>query len=341
MDKKTIKIKFIDYWSGFYTEEIEDCLIMRILRKHYNVIICDDADYVFFSTMGESHWSVPDHCVKIFQTGENLVPDFNACDYAIGFEWMNYEDRYLRFPNYLFYDDDMLYKMEHKHELPQGWDLTAEKTDFCSFMVSNHRNSKRNAAFYSLCQYKKVNSGGGYLNNIGYKVANKLEFESKHKFSLCFENGAHSGYTTEKIVQAFAARTVPIYWGDPNIDKVFNKEAFIDAYSFENTEKLVEFIEKVDSDDELYLKMLKTPALLTSSSIEDERLKFEEWLIHIFEQPLEKAYRRNRELHGKWYIERRFKLDRKANKKAIYNLKKVWLKKAYKHFLRRIKKESI
>lgn len=87
--------------------------------------------------------------------------------------------------------------------------------------------------------------------------------------------------------------------------------------------------------------MLKTPALLTSSSIEDERLKFEEWLIHIFEQPLEKAYRRNRELHGKWYIERRFKLDRKANKKAIYNLKKVWLKKAYKHFLRRIKKESI
>ena len=116
---------------------------------------------------------------------------------------------------------------------------------------------------------------------------------------MCFENGAHSGYTTEKIVQAFAARTVPIYWGDPNIGKVFNKEAFIDAYSFENTEKLVEFIEKVDSDDELYLKMLKTPALLTSSSIEDERLKFEEWLIHIFEQPLEKAYRRNRELHGR------------------------------------------
>lgn len=61
---------------------------MRILCKHYEVEVCDDADYVFFSTMGDSHWSASDDCIKIYQTGENIVPDFNGCDYAIGFKWV-------------------------------------------------------------------------------------------------------------------------------------------------------------------------------------------------------------------------------------------------------------
>lgn len=160
MLKRKIKIKFMDYWGSFYDNEMEDCLIMRILRKHYDVEICDDADYVFFSTMGDSHWGVSDYCVKIYQTGENLAPDFSACDYAIGFEWLEFGDRYIRYPNYLFYEKEMLQKMEHKHELPENWDLKKEKPDFCSFVVSNHRNPKRNEAFLELCKLKKVNSGG-------------------------------------------------------------------------------------------------------------------------------------------------------------------------------------
>lgn len=334
MQKRTVKIKFIDYWSSFYDNEIEDCLIMRILRKYYNVEICDNADYVFFSTMGESHWSVPDRCVKIYQTGENLVPDFNACDYAIGFEWMDYRDRYIRFPNYLFYNKEMLQKMEHKHELPEDWDLKKEKPDFCSFVVSNYRNPKRNEAFHKLCKYKKVDSGGRYLNNIGGKpVADKFAFESTHRFSLCFENGAHSGYTTEKLVQALAARTVPIYWGDPDVGRVFNKKAIIDAYSFENIESLVKHIKELEDDEQKYLQILREPALLpTSPCIDEELERFEKWLINIFEQPIEKAYRRNREMHGRWYIERRYKIDAKANRKAIWKNRCQLIKKVWKHF---------
>ena len=336
MSKRKIKIKFIDYWGSFYKEEIEDCLIMRILRKHYDVEVCDDADYVFFSTSGESHWSVPDRCVKIYQTGENIVPDFNACDYAVGFEWMEYEDRYIRFPNYMFYDVDMLHKMEHKHELPEGWDIAVEKPDFCGFMVSNHRNPKRNKTFHRLCEYKKVDSGGGYLNNVGHRVDDKFAFDSTHRFSLCFENGAHNGYTTEKLVQAFAARTIPIYWGDPLVGKVFNEKAMIDASSYGNMDALIERIKEIEESPELQLQILRQPALLPESpSVDDELSRFESWLIHIFEQPLERAYRRNREMHGRWYIERRFKIDTRANRQAIHNLRKQWIKKAWNHLKRK------
>lgn len=337
--KRIVKIKFLDYWSSFYEKEMEDCLIMRILRKHYDVEICEDADYVFFSTGGESHWSIPDRCIKIYQTGENLVPDFNACDYGIGFEWMDYEDRYIRFPNYMFYSLDLLHAMEQKHELPDNWDLHTEKPDFCSFVVSNPRNPKRNQAFESLCRYKKVDSGGGYLNNIGGPVKDKFAFDCTHRFSLCYENGAHNGYTTEKLVQALAARTIPIYWGDPAVGRIFNKKALIDVSEYDSFEDLVARIHELENNEEQYLLHLREPALLsTSPSIDDELKRFEKWLLHIFEQPIEKAYRRNREMHGRWYIERRYRLDRKANKSAIIQMRKQWVEKVAINLKHRIRK---
>lgn len=340
-NKRIIKIKFLDYWSSFYDEEMEDCLIMRILRKHYEVKVCDDADYVFFSTMGDSHWSVPDRCIKIYQTGENIVPDFNACDYAIGFEWMEYGDRYIRFPNYMFYDVELLHKMETKHLLPPKWDLQAQKPDFCSFVVSNHRNPKRNEAFQALCKYKKVDSGGRYLNNIGGPVQDKFAFDSTHRFSLCFENGAHPGYTTEKLVQALAARTVPIYWGDPEVGRVFNKGCMIDAYSFENTGQLIEYISYLEDTPEEYMKRLREPALASSSPSVDEELEaFEKWLLSIFERPLPDAYRRNREMHGRWYIEKRFRIDPKANADAIRRMRKERIRKVSNLILRKLKVKS-
>lgn len=302
---KTIKIQFLDFYRAFY-DNIENDLFVKILRKHFDVQISDNPDYVIFSAFGERHWKVPDRCVKIYYTGENLAPDFNACDYAMGFEYMDYQDRYRRFPIYLRYDRHLLERMEHKHELPSKWDLKTEKPDFCSFVVSNSQNKIRNKAFERLNEYKHVNSGGRYMNNIGGAVSNKLAFESRHKFSLCYENDRHDGYTTEKIMEAFAARTIPIYWGDPQISRVFNPEAFIDVSNYDSFEEVIEQIEYLDSHDDAYMKMLQTPAMLPSQmSIDSQLESFEQWFVGIFERPQEEAYRRSRVMFGKDYIKRR------------------------------------
>lgn len=334
-NKRTVKIKFVDYW-GTFPEELEDYLSYKILKKYYNVEICEDADYVFFATMGERHWGIPDTCVKIFQTGENLAPDFNACDYAIGFEWMDYEDRYIRFPTYLYYDIDMLYKMETKHLISDEWSVDKEKKGFCSYTVSNHRNEKRNATFWKLMEYKKVDSGGRYMNNIGGPVKDKFEFEKQHKFTICFENGLHNGYTTEKLVQSLAAQTIPIYWGDPLVGKVFNTKAFINANDYDSIEDVIARVKEIDEDDELYKSIIREPALLpTALSVDEEIQRYEKWLLHIFEQPLEQAYRRNREMQGRWYIERRLKLSIKDNWKEILQLKLSLFRKALRHIKRK------
>jgi hypothetical protein len=310
----------MDYWDDFPRKR-EQYLILKILRKHYDVRICDDPDYVFFSVMGDSHWGVPDRCIKIFHTGENLVPDFNACDYAIGFEWMDYGDRYLRFPLYLFYEEDLLRKMLHKHELGPDWNPSAEKSGFCSFVVSNPDNPERNEAFHALSRYKKVDSGGRFMNNIGGPVEDKLAFERAHKFSLCYENGSHPGYTTEKLVEAFAARTIPVYWGDPEIGRVFNKGSFIPVMDFTSFEEVIRFIEELDTDDERYVRMLREPAMRPDApSLEEEYARLEAWLLSIFEQPLTVARRRNRANQGRIYVDKRLVLDRWANRRQLGKL---------------------
>ena len=315
--KPSIKIRFMDYWSGFAPSG-SDYLIKQILDRHFDVEVCDDADYVFFSANGESHWSVPDRAVKIFHTGENMTPDFNACDYAIGFDWMDFGDRYIRFPLYLFYDRALLDRMLAKHELPPDWDLAAEKPDFCSFVVSNPLNPYRNEAFRKLNGYRKVDSGGRYLNNTGGPVADKFVFESRHKFSLCFENGSHPGYTTEKLVEALAARTVPIYWGDPEVGKVFNTKAFIQVSDYASLDDALMWVREVDADDALYMSMLREPALLPGApSVDEEMARLEAWLLPIFSVPLGSAWRRNREFFGQRYVENRMVL---ARRQRIRNL---------------------
>ena len=293
--KRTIKIQFMGFWKEF---EPEEHIFLNALREYYNVEISNEPEYIIYSNFTQEHLKAGHKAVKIFYTGENETPDFNLCDYALAFDWITLGDRYLRLPVYLnagrYINEARL--MEHKHELNT---LTLEelgaftKRDFCSFVVSNANGVKeRENIFFRLSQYRPIHSGGRYLNNIGGPVGDKLDFERQHKFSICFENCSHAGYTTEKLVEAFAARTVPIYWGDPEVTKVFNSKAFINVMDYPMIEDAIEHIKQIDADDELYMQMLGQPALVseTFNSSNQYRLLVD-FFRHIVEQPLEKAKR--------------------------------------------------
>ena len=117
----------------------------------------------------------------------------------------------------------------------------------------------RNKFCLDLSQYKKVDCGGSCLNNIGEKVIDKLEFQKQYKFCIAYENSAHPGYTTEKILNAYQSNCIPIYYGSETIAKDFNKETFINAHDFNSNEELIEYIKRVDTDEELYNSYLNKP----------------------------------------------------------------------------------
>lgn len=291
---KTVKIKFVDFEETF---RYEDNFIYNILKKYYNVEICDNPEYLVYSVFSDENLSY--NCVKIFYTGENLCPDFNLCDYAIGYEYLDYQDRYFRLPFYMR-DRALCKLMEEKHR-DCGDELAERK--FCNFVYSNQNAAEiRKKFFDKLSENKKVDSGGRYLNNIGRPCENKLDFQKDYKFSIAFENSSHPGYTTEKLVDAFAAKTVPIYWGDPEVSKVFNHKAFICLKEEKDIDEIIRMILELDNDNEAYMKMLREPALLDQNKdYEYYQYRFEEFLRSIFDQKPEDAYRRNRVFWGEYY----------------------------------------
>lgn len=155
-----------------------------------------------------------------------------------------------------------------------------------------------------------MDSGGRWLNNVGGPVPDKLEFESRHKFAIACENSSHPGYTTEKLVEAFAAGCVPIYWGDPEVANVFNPKAFVNVHDFSSLSELVERVKAIDNNPVVYQSMLSEPALLhpESDSLEANYQKVVAFIDCIVEQPFGAACRYNREFWGKRYRDRELRL---------------------------------
>jgi hypothetical protein len=78
-----------------------------------------------------------------------------------------------------------------------------------------------------------------------------------YKFTIAFENTYQVGYTTEKLWQPFLANSIPIYCGDPNVTRDFNPKAFINCNDYDNFDDVIKRVIELDSDDELYMQMLR------------------------------------------------------------------------------------
>ncbi|MGB7842375.1 MAG: glycosyltransferase family 10, partial [Salinimicrobium sp.] len=238
--------------------------------------------------------------VRIFYTGENLIPDFNLCDYAIGFSYLEFGDRYLRYPNFAFFEDQfqelLLLRSINLEDL-------RKKEYFCNFIYSNSQaDPARDQFFHLLSEYKRVASPGSHLNNLVMDVGGrytedwmytKLAFQSNCKFSIAFENSSSPGYTTEKLMHAYITKTIPIYWGNPEVAKDFNPYSLINCHEFNSFEEVVKRVKEIDQNDELALTYLNEPPFSGNQVPQNlKKQKLEMFLRSIFDQDLSQASRR-------------------------------------------------
>lgn len=47
------------------------------------------------------------------------------------------------------------------------------------------------------------------------------------QYTITMENAQHNNYFSEKLLDAFATKTIPIYWGCPNAGDFFNKDGIL------------------------------------------------------------------------------------------------------------------
>lgn len=158
--------------------------------------------------------------------------------------------------------------------------VSGTRSEFCSFVVTNPNNPKRNAALDLFGQVDHVTSAGRYRNNYGDKLfaglgggggeQKKVEWLRQFRFSITYENSEGEGYVTEKLFHAKAAGCVPIYWGDSAAAADdFDDGGYIVANG-RTDEELVAEVRRLETDPAAWASMASRP-LLTFEKVQKVR----------------------------------------------------------------------
>ena len=206
--------------------------------------------------------------LAVFYAGECIAPDMNVFDYAFVFDRdLSLDDRIVRHPTLTFFSGHVFEDLSTARNDASA--ALRAKTGFCNFLYSNPKaHPHRDWLFRTLSDYKPVDGLGPHLNTVGNRPSRgdadwrrkAVELKRPYKFSIASENARYRGYVTEKLLSSYQAKTVPIYWGDPDVAKEFNPAAFIDANGMD-AETLVDSVRRIDENDALWLDMVSQPLL--------------------------------------------------------------------------------
>ena len=285
-DKRKIYVKYMDFWPAFKLEKFD---VHKILCEKYRVIESNNPDYVIFGQFGGRNFGLENkiNCIKLFLTIENRAPSFINTDYAIGIHYLSNGDRYFRKPT----ETHQLSAIQTVYNATQVRNVDISTKKFCAWVVSNGGGSVRNSFFDRLSKYKTVDSGGSYRNNVGGPVSDKLKFLSNYKFSICFENSKTQGYISEKLVDAFEAGTIPIYYRDDTVAELLNNRAYIHVRDKNDFDEKIELIKKIDNNDTLYQEIIREKIVIDDTRYAKEVQKYKDFIYHIINQDKEKAKR--------------------------------------------------
>ena len=103
-----------------------------------------------------------------------------------------------------------------------------DKQDHASFITSNSNIYPEHKTRLDFIDYMKQQSFAFDLFGRGFNpIGNKLEGLLPYKYAIAAENYIANDYFTEKIIDAFLAFSMPIYYGCPNIHTYFPPEAVL------------------------------------------------------------------------------------------------------------------
>ncbi len=227
---------------------------IRFLRRFFDLRFDELPDFLFYGEAGKGeHLAYPPSVIRIFATGENILPNWKEADYALTHERI-YTGRHWRLPLHRHWFDTTCTRPVRDFSV-----VSQRVKRFCNFIYSSPSAPERIEFFHLLSQYKRIDSGGLVCNNMGGRVENKQELLSQCKFTIAFENSSHAGYSTEKIIEPLLCGSIPIYWGDTDIEEDFNPDCLINVHRFSSFHDVVAEVKRIDQDDVLWEKYVTAP----------------------------------------------------------------------------------
>lgn len=261
-----MKISFIDFWGGFDVEKNFLTELLKNSMEEISVVKPEECDILICGQFGNKHLNYKPK-KKIFNELETFAPpDFSVYDFAFGFDFNDYEKKYIRIPCWMWHIkwfDNTQSESESEKRFPLEFFFednpysTKERKKFSSFVFSNPIPD-RISILKKFESYKTIDVFGnlGATLPLGYEI--KMNVISDYKFNFCYENTIRPGSFTEKLIHAKLAGCVPIYKSDLSYERDFNKSCCIQVLGMTDDE-ILERVKELDNNPIEYKKIQSEP----------------------------------------------------------------------------------
>lgn len=125
-------------------------------------------------------------------------------------------------------------KIETKSEFYDFYNIKNKK-----YKISFIKSPKNILEGHKLRHLVMLNDFKGEIFIPNNYIQCKIPLFTDSMFHLCIENSRHNNYFTEKLIDCFISKTIPIYWGCPNISKYFNLDGMIIVNNIDDIQRVV------------------------------------------------------------------------------------------------------
>ena len=157
-----------------------------------------------------------------------------------------------------------------KLNMPQGSEFLKKKKEICIF--AGHFTEPRKNFYLNFLKEFKVDGFGPVfdktIKNHNSSCIFKKDVMKNYAFNLCPENSLFPGWYTEKVLDAFIGKTLPITWAESNIKIDFNPNAFVNLNEYMDGSMRDLFA--LLKDDNFLIKFTKEPLLLKKPDLHAE-----------------------------------------------------------------------
>jgi len=164
--------------------------------------------------------------------------------------------------------------------VPDWRDKDVTKTRMLSLIASKKRRLRGHRMRHRIVRWMRARAIDADIMGGAYRpFDDKADGLAPYRYSVVIENTRQNGYFTEKLIDALLLKTVPIYWGAPDIGRFFDMEGIIECRSEQEIRDAVERISIADYQARLpaieanrrkapiYSDMLKSAARVIESTM--------------------------------------------------------------------------
>ena len=204
---------------------------------------------------------------NIWCSFENRRPPINDFNLTFSYDLDDFENTNFYLPLFFLYMSiGDANKRPWKHSVKPSDCLKArslseeffkKKNGFVSSFINNPHPTRLRAIF----ELSKIGKVGVYGRSVGNYVENKIGTAGKYWFNLCFENDLYPGWVTEKVLEAWLAGTVPLYWGLDSAG-ILNPKAIVNLNDFKSLKEFMEHVKFLEENPEKMIEIINQPLIL-------------------------------------------------------------------------------